>query len=225
MTEAELDLLEALLTSPALGDSALPLDALQGMLCAVLSGPRLVAADTWLPVAIGETPRFASDAQADEADRLLLRLHDTVAAELMSDDGLSLILYPTEENGKEFDFATWCAGYLEGVDLIETIGAQENDSTADDEEADKLLLPFIVLSGALDEDPELRAELEFAPTDEAAVIRKWKKNFVDCVLDAHDYWLQRRLTPDTIRREQPKVGRNEPCPCGSGKKYKQCHGA
>ncbi len=25
-------------------------------------------------------------------------------------------------------------------------------------------------------------------------------------------------------REQPKVGRNEPCPCGSGKKYKHCHG-
>jgi preprotein translocase subunit SecA len=25
-------------------------------------------------------------------------------------------------------------------------------------------------------------------------------------------------------REQPKVGRNDPCPCGSGKKYKQCHG-
>jgi preprotein translocase subunit SecA len=29
---------------------------------------------------------------------------------------------------------------------------------------------------------------------------------------------------ETIRREQPRVGRNEPCPCGSGKKYKQCHG-
>ena len=27
-----------------------------------------------------------------------------------------------------------------------------------------------------------------------------------------------------VRRDQPKVGRNEPCPCGSGKKYKQCHG-
>jgi len=26
-------------------------------------------------------------------------------------------------------------------------------------------------------------------------------------------------------RERPQVGRNEPCPCGSGKKYKQCHGA
>ncbi len=29
----------------------------------------------------------------------------------------------------------------------------------------------------------------------------------------------------TIRRDQPKVGRNDPCPCGSGKKYKKCHGA
>jgi len=27
-----------------------------------------------------------------------------------------------------------------------------------------------------------------------------------------------------IVRDKPKVGRNEPCPCGSGKKYKQCHG-
>lgn len=31
-------------------------------------------------------------------------------------------------------------------------------------------------------------------------------------------------TAEPIRRTMPKVGRNEPCPCGSGKKYKQCHG-
>jgi len=31
--------------------------------------------------------------------------------------------------------------------------------------------------------------------------------------------------PQTIVRNTPKVGRNDPCPCGSGKKYKQCHGA
>ncbi len=29
----------------------------------------------------------------------------------------------------------------------------------------------------------------------------------------------------TVRHDQPKVGRNQPCPCGSGKKYKKCHGA
>jgi preprotein translocase subunit SecA len=34
-----------------------------------------------------------------------------------------------------------------------------------------------------------------------------------------------KLPKVTIRREMAKVGRNEPCPCGSGKKYKHCHGA
>ncbi|MBK7539195.1 MAG: preprotein translocase subunit SecA [Myxococcales bacterium] len=29
---------------------------------------------------------------------------------------------------------------------------------------------------------------------------------------------------ETVRRDRPKVGRNDPCPCGSGKKYKKCHG-
>ena len=34
----------------------------------------------------------------------------------------------------------------------------------------------------------------------------------------------RQSTPETFVRQERKVGRNEPCPCGSGKKYKQCHG-
>ena len=34
----------------------------------------------------------------------------------------------------------------------------------------------------------------------------------------------RASKPQTMRRTQPKVGRNAPCPCGSGKKYKHCHG-
>jgi preprotein translocase subunit SecA len=34
-----------------------------------------------------------------------------------------------------------------------------------------------------------------------------------------------QLPKITIRREAPKVGRNDPCPCGSGKKFKNCHGA
>jgi len=33
------------------------------------------------------------------------------------------------------------------------------------------------------------------------------------------------VTPQTIHRNDDKVGRNDPCPCGSGKKYKKCHGA
>jgi preprotein translocase subunit SecA len=34
-----------------------------------------------------------------------------------------------------------------------------------------------------------------------------------------------QLPKVTIRRDTPKVGRNDPCPCGSGKKYKHCHGS
>ena len=34
----------------------------------------------------------------------------------------------------------------------------------------------------------------------------------------------RTAVPKTVRHETPKVGRNELCPCGSGKKYKRCHG-
>jgi preprotein translocase subunit SecA len=33
-----------------------------------------------------------------------------------------------------------------------------------------------------------------------------------------------RQKVETVRRTETKVGRNDPCPCGSGKKYKQCHG-
>jgi preprotein translocase subunit SecA len=34
-----------------------------------------------------------------------------------------------------------------------------------------------------------------------------------------------RQQPQTVVRQGEKVGRNDPCPCGSGKKYKKCHGA
>ena len=39
----------------------------------------------------------------------------------------------------------------------------------------------------------------------------------------HDHGVQDVLQP--YRREQQKIGRNDPCHCGSGKKYKKCHGA
>jgi preprotein translocase subunit SecA len=32
------------------------------------------------------------------------------------------------------------------------------------------------------------------------------------------------VTQKTVHRDHDKVGRNDPCPCGSGKKYKKCHG-
>jgi hypothetical protein len=60
--------------------------------------------------------------------------------------------------------------------------------------------------------------------DTAAIIFKP----VQVVLEALDAALGGRRPGEqqgTIVHEQPKVGRNEPCPCGSGKKFKKCHGA
>ena len=49
------------------------------------------------------------------------------------------------------------------------------------------------------------------------------------MMDVYEFFREERernLSPaEPIRREQPKVGRNDPCPCGSGRKYKACHGA
>ncbi|MBI5257287.1 MAG: UPF0149 family protein [Burkholderiales bacterium] len=44
------------------------------------------------------------------------------------------------------------------------------------------------------------------------------------VQDLRVYWLDHGPKPET-RRVEPRPGRNDPCPCGSGKKYKKCHGA
>ena len=45
--------------------------------------------------------------------------------------------------------------------------------------------------------------------------------------DENGHWLYvdgEMEKPEPVRRESPKIGRNEPCPCGSGKKYKKCCG-
>ena len=53
-------------------------------------------------------------------------------------------------------------------------------------------------------------------------------DMLDGVQDVYEYFRdarERAFAPDPVRRDGPKVGRNDPCPCGSGRKYKHCHGA
>jgi len=45
------------------------------------------------------------------------------------------------------------------------------------------------------------------------------------VVDLTQIGMGERLKVETVVRDQPKVGRNDPCTCGSGRKYKHCHGA
>ena len=51
-----------------------------------------------------------------------------------------------------------------------------------------------------------------------------RSSFLDFVKDADPEALERFLPTEPVIRDEPKVGRNDPCPCGSGKKYKKCCG-
>ncbi|MEO7150541.1 MAG: UPF0149 family protein [Burkholderiaceae bacterium] len=65
----------------------------------------------------------------------------------------------------------------------------------------------------------LDRESPLATLDEAM------EELVATVADLYDLTREQRYKVDTVKRDAPKVGRNDPCPCGSGKKFKQCHGA
>lgn len=49
-------------------------------------------------------------------------------------------------------------------------------------------------------------------------------DLVMAVAELWDLTQDERYAVEQVRRDGPKVGRNDPCPCGSGKKFKQCHG-
>jgi preprotein translocase subunit SecA len=58
-----------------------------------------------------------------------------------------------------------------------------------------------------------------------AAQRRAMQRITESKADAGDGDEKPRPKQETVVRTQPKVGRNDPCPCGSGKKYKKCHGA
>ena len=60
--------------------------------------------------------------------------------------------------------------------------------------------------------------------EEKKLLAEIRDGLADHLLDVREYWF-RQSTPETVKRDAPKVGRNDPCPCGSGRKYKNCHGA
>jgi len=79
------------------------------------------------------------------------------------------------------------------------------------------------LPAETDEEREVVATLDrehpLATLDDAM------EELVVTIADLQDLTREQRYKVDTVKRETPKIGRNDPCPCGSGKKFKQCHGA
>jgi|KBSMisStandDraft_5_1062788.scaffolds.fasta_scaffold133722_3 uncharacterized protein len=217
LTEAELDRLEQFLNEPERPDDALPLDMAQGLLAAVASGPQPVPQEVWLAAIVGEDREFADDAEEREITTLLERFAADTAQQLNEGEGFDFILYG-EDDGEEL--GDWAEGYLLGVDLAEP----RWDELADEEDYDNILFPFLALTGDAKQMALEASEEWMDEAEEAKMLAEIRTNIASHLLDVRQFWFDKSVPP-TVRREGPKIGRNDPCPCGSGKKYKNCHGA
>jgi uncharacterized protein YecA (UPF0149 family) len=85
-----------------------------------------------------------------------------------------------------------------------------------------MLMPILALCN----DAERGSLLELDPEEEAAMLAEVPDHIPACVVGIDAFWKERRSQPtkDLGRAKSPKIGRNDPCPCGSGCKYKRCCG-
>ena len=210
----ELEELEGLLASDIFRGESMQLDELQGLFFAVASSPEPIVPSHWMPEALGETPQFRDTEQAQHVMELVMRFYNQSVRDAATKD-FELILYRTETD--ELDYAAWCGGYLTGMDLAETDWYEAGDP----EEVGELLFPLLVLADALPEEEKRTVK----PAEWRRLVRSCEESLADTLVQIHDYWKVVREPPPTVRRDAPKVGRNDPCPCGSGKKFKQCCGA
>lgn len=231
LSDADLDRLEALLDTPELGE-AMRLDEIQGYLCAALSGPQPLDDAEWLLDVLGGEGSFECDA-GREAATLLRRFAGTLEDELSAGEAPVLLLYPKDdEEGSPSDYGTWCQAYLAAVDAseedwFEALGESEDDEEDNDNEEisylDERLFPLMVLTGEAEAAAREHGE-EWPEGKEGEHIRaECEEDLSQSVVDIYRFWAAKRGT-GTIRRPEPKTGRNEPCPCGSGRKFKLCCG-
>ena len=225
-----LDRLETLLDDPALQES-MRLDEIQGFLCAVLSGPQAMAEEEWLIETLGSEAALETEA-GREAAELLRAFAKALDAELAAGEPPILLLYGKEddENGPS-DYLPWCQAYLAGVDAseedwFEFLGEDEDGSSEDSDEIsylDERLFPLMVLTGEAEAAAREHGEEWPEGEEREEMINDCEEDMPQAITDIYRFWLAKRGT-ETIRRADPKTGRNDPCPCGSGKKFKQCCG-
>ena len=81
----------------------------------------------------------------------------------------------------------------------------------------------------LDRTPEAYQPVLLDSSTGRIIAEDWARGFFAAVIDIDQFWRRRQRgavppTRQTVSGSTAKVGRNDPCPCGSGKKYKRCCG-
>ena len=232
LNDAELDELAALLeTTP---EPLTPLDVLMldGYLAGVLVQPRVVAVEEWLPEVFDFEGRALPDT-TDPAWRarvtaLIQRRRDALNAGISEDAFFDPVIVDVEQLPPASEYESvqspisralmpWAAGFQWAQECFPDL-----EDTADDAVGAALARIYRHLPAETDDDKALVATLdrEQSLKDLDAAI----DDVVNATVELWDLTATARFAVATIRRDTPKVGRNDPCRCGSGKKYKACHG-
>nr|MDH5328572.1 UPF0149 family protein [Aquincola sp.] len=233
LTDAELDELGDLLDRAPAPLEPLDLLTLDGYLAGVLVQPRAIPIDEWLPPVFtahgGPLPDAIDPGWHARTSALIERRRDALNAEISEDGWFDPLVVDLDRAppASEYDavqlpasraLLPWVAGFHWARECFAAL-----DDVGDD--AMGLLLARIDrhLPPETDADREAIAALDRERplvTLDAAI-----EDLVAAVVEIWDLTAKERFAVATVRRDTPKVGRNEPCPCGSGKKFKACHGA
>jgi len=230
LTEEEMEELDAFLTSKLVAEETMMINTLDGYMTALVIGPAAVALSGWLPGVWGpraeDAPEFESNKQASRVLTLMLRHMNGIAGSFEEEPEafepmFDLVSY--EEGGQEYvDGEMWAMGFMHGVAL------REDDwrPLLEDAQGREWMRPLHLLGSPVISPEE--EELVGSPELREALA----KQIPASLAAIHAYWLPRRLVSDQqdeaaapVKRDGPKVGRNDLCPCGSGKKFKKCCGA
>jgi uncharacterized protein len=207
LSEAELNALDAHMSAT---ESAMSLTEARGYLTAVASAPTLVRPGDWLQSVVGEGG-FADLKAAKQIFDLLTRLYNEIITKL--DAGRRVAPGPdtTDE-----EVTAWCSGYLRL--------AQSDSRWTADKTGVQLIIPVASLATGADLDQPDDGTPD--PPMSAEQRAHYRGGLDGCIRAIDLYWGARRPPPPVgpVVRAAPKVGRNELCPCGSGKKHKRCHG-
>lgn len=213
LNETEIEWLDETLSRYGKESSVIDASELDGMLTAIVTSPVEIEPADWLIAVWGgaqQVPRWANDRERDHFVDLVLQHHDDIAERLHDYPEQFDPLFGTrEEEGQELTIVEdWCYGYMRGVALSDW------SALPDDLQPQ---LDAIALHGA----EAHAARLEALSADEYV---ESIERIAPAALALSQYWLE---NPQMAAVQQPivnaaKVGRNDPCPCGSGKKYKQC---
>jgi uncharacterized protein len=233
LNEAEFRELDELLAS--VPEPLEPLDAvmLDGFLCGVIVQPRLIDSDEWLPFVFDAGGHRWGEAEPgaeqQRARVLILRRHAALNRSIAEFGGFEpFVLEPLPPEVDDVDAANraidpvrdtlspWISGFDQALQLLPGLKA------LGDPEVDAVLAELLSF---LPDEAQEEAGAPASKGPPSASLDAAIGALVAEIANLYDITTPLRYKVEALRRDAPKVGRNDPCPCGSGRKFKQCHGA